>query len=699
MFVSFPRGSVGDSLTPVLRMAAQPSLPLPAGISAVSAEVQLDSGGPAFTIASHSRAPILEIDIPAAAGDLHTQKGFVLLTRTPSGAPGLHGQARASDRWVTHLAEIDPDSRKLRFPLPTLPKSSHYLVARLSAGQLRQARAAAPLRAAKVFAATVEDAAARAPAAAELEPPVEAPIATSLDLPWAVICDTSDPTLTRATCESEAYRAKASMLAKMARTTSTITLRSPEMGYQHARLSTATFETLEHNNLPYILSRAQTGPQDLFITILVRRDVSAICGNGMACWPFSTHQITVDWDSLESADQALLTGIFAHELFHAIQGNLIPRQMEWIYSAERIGNPELSGTWFSEGSANAFGFAHRTSSAAELAATHVTPGVPRDFRTPLTDIPSAYGTYEALVRFDPESPKGSIRWLHRALKTMRTLEAGEMRGVLNEALNKGRVFPTASRYHLGEALANAMQEFTPQTGYPHCAATVTLPAGQTEMRVVPGAEIAPLTHHCLNVQLAEPLQENECLTAELVDSPGSVILMSRGQRAPLGRTLSTSLPSLPLQWIQADHELPVTQKVSVAARVRRIQDCKPIPEPPLDPSEFLAPPGCMPSAISCSGGNCRFDIASACWGTQFTCNSSGCFKDGGSQAVNLSGCPGLRDFMIRKSSVEEKIWDATNHRWIDRVFNYGTQPFGLGEGVCDPEYRYRACRMISICGK
>jgi hypothetical protein len=84
-----------------------------------------------------------------------------------------------------------------------------------------------------------------------------------------------------------------------------------------------------------------------------------------------------------------------------------------------------------------------------------------------------------------------------------------MRGVLNEALNKGRVFPTASRYHLGEALANAMQEFTPQAGYPHCAATVTLPAGQTEIRVDPGVEVAPLTHHCVDVQLAEPLQENE----------------------------------------------------------------------------------------------------------------------------------------------------------------------------------------------
>jgi hypothetical protein len=106
----------------------------------------------------------------------------------------------------------------------------------------------------------------------------------------------------------------------------------------------------------------------------------------------------------------------------------------------------------------------------------------------------------------------------------------------------------------------------------------------------------------------------------------------------------------------------------------------------------------MASAISCSGGECRFNIASACWSTQFVCNNSGCFKKGGSQSVNLSGCPGLRDFMIRRSSIEEKVWDATNHMWIDRVFNYGTHPFGLSEGVCDPEYRYRACRMISACG-
>jgi hypothetical protein len=177
--------------------------------------------------------------------------------------------------------------------------------------------------------------------------------------------------------------------------------------------------------------------------------------------------------------------------------------------------------------------------------------------------------------------------------------------------------------------------------------------------------------------------------------------MSRGQRARQGRALVTTLPTLPLQWIQADHELPVSQKVAVAARVRRIQNCTqdPTPEPPLDPAEHHAPPGCMTSAISCSGGECRFNIASACWGTQFTCNSSGCFKKGGSQAVNLSGCPGLRDFMIRRSRVEEKAWDATNRMWIDHVFTYGTQPFGLGEGVCDPEYRHQACRMISACGR
>lgn len=50
----------------------------------------------------HARAPTLEIDIGAAAGDLRTQKGIVLLTRTPSGAPDLHGSAR--HRPVGHAA-------------------------------------------------------------------------------------------------------------------------------------------------------------------------------------------------------------------------------------------------------------------------------------------------------------------------------------------------------------------------------------------------------------------------------------------------------------------------------------------------------------------------------------------------------------------------------------------------------------------
>ena len=252
--VSFPRGSSGDALSPSLKVASIPSLALPAGVTALSPEFQLDSGGPAFATASQSKPPLLEIELPESIGDLRTQNGIVLLTRAPDGVPHLHGNGQLANQWITLLSEITPDTRKLRFSLPALPRKSHYIAARVPQAQRRQNRSAS--RELPAQSARTEDQIARLRESAADELPPEVPEATSLDLPWAMICDTSDPTLTRATCESEAYRAKAVALANMARTVSTATIRSPEMVYEYARLSTATFETLERAGLPYILSRA-----------------------------------------------------------------------------------------------------------------------------------------------------------------------------------------------------------------------------------------------------------------------------------------------------------------------------------------------------------------------------------------------------------------------------------------------------------